>query len=128
VSIAQTDPTTLRIALLQAGHLPIPCIGKRPALKAWTDIRARDEDIERWRIEYAGAANTGILAFKTPAIDVDVRDFAVANKIEEFVRAKFSHERCFLVRTGNAPKRLFRFEHKVLLTRLRRRFSILHPK
>ena len=107
--VDQTNPTAVRIALLQTGHLAIPCIGKRPAPKAWTDIRARDEDIDRWRIEYAGAANTGILAFKTPAIDVDVRDPPIADMIEEFVRAQFSHEGCFLVRTGNAPKRLFPF-------------------
>jgi hypothetical protein len=82
VLIEQTNPTAVRIALLQGGHLPIPCIGKRPVPKAWTDIRARDEDIDRWRLEYAGAANTGILAFKTPAIDVDVRDPIIANKIK----------------------------------------------
>jgi hypothetical protein len=107
--IEQTNPTAVRTALLQGGHLPIPCIGKRPALKAWTDIRACDEDIDHWRIEYAAAENTGILAFKTPAIDVDVRDPTIADMIEEFVRAQFSREGCFLVRTGNSPKRLFPF-------------------
>ena len=109
MSIDQTNLVAVRVAFLQAGHFPIPCIGKRPAPKAWTDIRAGDEDIARWPIEYAGAANTGILAFKTPAIDVDVRDPTIADMVEEFVRAQFSPEGRFLVRTGNAPKRLFPF-------------------
>jgi Bifunctional DNA primase/polymerase, N-terminal len=109
VSVDQTDPIAVRNALLQAGHFPIPCIGKRPVPKAWTNIRASYEDIARWSIEYAFAANTGILAFRTPAIDVDVCEPSVADNIEEFVRKQFSCTDCFLKRIGRPPKRLFPF-------------------
>jgi Family of unknown function (DUF5906)/Bifunctional DNA primase/polymerase, N-terminal len=97
-----------RKRLLAAGYLPIPCAGKRPAMPAWQNTRATDDDIRAWR-QYRDAQNTGILTRTTPAVDIDVVDAVVADELQRFVFEKIGKFGAGMVRFGAAPKRAIVF-------------------
>src|SRR6516165_4155493 len=61
-----------------------------------------------WSDTYPGATNTGIRTTLAPAVDIDVRDAEVADRIELVLRAAFPDAR-LLVRIGMPPKRLIPF-------------------
>jgi RecA-family ATPase len=102
--------TTQRKRLLQAGYLPIPTEGKKPAIAGWQNLVADESNIDSWFHQYPKAFNTGVLTRTTPAVDIDVYDPDVGDAIEallwEMVGARG------VVRFGQAPKRaaLFRTE------------------
>ena len=79
--------------------LPLPVNGKAPPIKGWPDIEATDALIDAGQIEYADATNTGIITHRTPAIDIDVLDPAVADELQRTRRAH-DREKCRPHRTG----------------------------
>ena len=98
--------TVYRKKLLAAGYLPIPVNGKAPPIQGWSDIQATDGLIDRWADQYPSATNTGIITAYTPAIDIDVLDFAVADELQCIVEQMIGTS---TVRTGLAPKRALLF-------------------
>jgi hypothetical protein len=89
--------TACRKQLLGAGYSPLPVNGKAPPITGWQEIQATNELINGWENNYANATNTGILTRTTPAIDIDVLDPGVADKMQELAER--------MIRTGQAPKR-----------------------
>ena len=94
--------TELRRQLAAGDFDPVPLRGKRPFYLKWQ--KGASIPIDRWP-----RGNTGVLTARTPAIDIDVLDEAVADQIEDMV---FKMVGRTLVRTGRAPKRalLYRTE------------------
>ena len=101
-----------RIRYIKAGYEPLPCIGKRPAPAEWQMMPIDVDTPANWSATYSGATNTGIRTRFAPAVDIDVRDIAVAEQIERTLRAMFPDTR-LLVRTGSPPKRLIPFRCEV---------------
>ena len=102
------QPTSIRRAILRAGHFPLPANGKAVYLDDWSNIRATDEDIDKWEATQGQARNTGVLTFKTPFTDIDVYDAAVADEIKSVVR-KYAAGGAVLARYGRPPKRAIAF-------------------
>ena len=102
--------TAVRKRLLASGYLPLPVNGKAPPIKGWSDIEATNTIIDRWALEYADATNTGIITRTTPAIDIDVRDPAVADELQQLAERMIGTS---AVRTGRAPKRALLFRTDV---------------
>jgi hypothetical protein len=103
---ATPAPADIRLALRNAGFLPLPVNGKAPVLKGWqkrTETSVGDIDI--WSKLYPFANNTGILTLHTPAIDIDITAPDAAAAVEELARAHFGEHGDILVRFGKPPKR-----------------------
>jgi AAA domain/Bifunctional DNA primase/polymerase, N-terminal len=99
------DAAAERTALLYAGYVPTPCVGKEPILKEWTERTiVTDEIIEQWREQHPDVTNTGVLTFKNPVVDIDIWDGAVVAEIERVVRELAGNSGVLLTRTGRAPK------------------------
>jgi hypothetical protein len=94
--------TAFRRRLLEAGYSPLPVNGKAPAINGWPDIVPTNDLISEWEHEYLNATNTGIQTLTTPAIDIDVRDAAVADEVQSIAQRMFGVS---VVRVGQAPKR-----------------------
>lgn len=102
--------TALRLALRQNGYSPLPCEGKRPAMKAWEQrIECSGEEIALWDTVYSLARNTGVLTRTMPALDIDIMSHAAAEAVEDLVRERFEERGYILVRIGQAPKRAIVF-------------------
>ena len=86
---------------------PLPCVGKVPILPAWQSMPIDITTPAMWTV-YPGATNTGIRTRRAPAIDIDVRDRAVADNLERELRAMFP-DATLRVRIGMPPKRLIPF-------------------
>jgi hypothetical protein len=98
-----------RQALLKCGYEPIPLVGKRPILDQWQNSRPTVEDIATWEKTLPNATNTGLLTRLTPAIDDDVLNEEVANKIHGWVRELIPPSYPELLRIGRYPKRAVLF-------------------
>jgi hypothetical protein len=106
MSTAHASIAELRCRLMASGYSPIPCDGKRPVLKAWEKkIETNAGEIALWEKNYPSAANTGILTRLTPTLDIDIKDEAPAEAVEELARERFEERGYILVRIGEAPKR-----------------------
>jgi RecA-family ATPase len=112
----QDATTAARKRLLQAGYLPIPTTGKRPAVAGWTDIAASEAIIESWGKLYPAALNTGILTRTTPAVDIDVNDADVAEEIEAALWDMIGSRG--IVRFGQPPKRAVLFRAELPFTKI----------
>jgi bifunctional DNA primase/polymerase-like protein len=95
-----------RVRYVKAGYEPLPCIGKRPAPAGWQALSIDVDVPAAWSASFPVATNTGIRTRRTPAVDIDVRDAAVADQLESALRASFPSA---LVRFGMPPKRLIPF-------------------
>jgi RecA-family ATPase len=99
--------TQTRKSLLRAGYLPIPTVGKAPPMPGWQGIVATEALIEDWFYSYDNAFNTGVLTKRSPAIDIDVLDPAIAAAIEELMWEMIGTRG--MVRFGQPPKRAILF-------------------
>jgi RecA-family ATPase len=102
--------TAKRKNLLAAGYRVIPTSGKRPFLDGWENINATDADIDDWARQYADALNTGIITSRTPGVDIDVYDDAVADELQEILWTMIGDNGQAIVRYGQRPKRLTLFQ------------------
>lgn len=93
------------VSLVENGYaiLPIQSGEKRPTFNGWRQYQATVERIER---EWQGNGNIGILTDRTPAIDIDIKDEAMALEMERVVLDLLGDAP---VRVGMAPKRLLVF-------------------
>jgi putative DNA primase/helicase len=82
--------------------IPLPLGQKRPNLLAWPDYKFDTADIDKH-----ASGGVGILAARTPAIDIDVRDSAIAQELDAIVREVLQWpDTISPVRIGLAPKLL----------------------
>ncbi len=93
------------VSLVENGYaiLPIQSGEKRPTFNGWRQYQATVDRIER---EWKGNGNIGILTDRTPAIDLDIKDEAMALEMERVVLDLLGDAP---VRIGMAPKRLLVF-------------------
>jgi hypothetical protein len=101
-----------RIRYVKAGFEPLPCIDKRPAPTGWQAISIDIDTPATWEATYPDATNTGVRTRLAPAVDIDIRDAAVADQIESALRTMFPGA-VLRVRTGMPPKRLIPFRCEV---------------
>jgi hypothetical protein len=103
------DVTTLRLRLRECGYDPIPAVGKAPPMTGWSQkLGAAPDEIRLWDSLWSYARNTGTIAKRTPAIDIDIVIEDAAEATEALAREQFEEPRgdTFLVRIGLPPKRL----------------------
>jgi hypothetical protein len=101
--------TARRLRLLGHGYEPVACDGKLPVLVGWQRIETTPAEIERWAHSLPHATNTGIRTKHTPAVDIDIRDPALAEQVQEALLNTIGHHGTILQRVGLPPKRLIPF-------------------
>ena len=105
------------------GYLVLPCRAeqKRPAMKEWSSVRADSQQIDTWLGDNYYKRDgvsllTGVGDNKVVAVDVDVRDEDMANRIIDYVQETYGFAP---LRMGNKPKVLFLFRTKEQFGKLR---------
>jgi hypothetical protein len=101
--------TAQRKQYIVLGYEPIPCRGKIPASKSWQNIHIDVDTIAFWGDEYPDAINTGIRTRYTPAIDIDVYDGEMVEKIRQEL-LNLIPSGSILERIGQPPKVLIPFQ------------------
>jgi AAA domain/Bifunctional DNA primase/polymerase, N-terminal len=104
------DLTAQRKRLLAAGYAPVPANGKAVHITGWSSLQPTEADIEAWAHRRQGDTNTGILTRATPAVDIDVKDPAVADELQHLLFTMTGDNGRALVRIGQAPKRAILFQ------------------
>jgi putative DNA primase/helicase len=99
-----------RLRLLKHGYEPVACDGKLPVLAGWQRIETTPAEIERWTQALPHATNTGIRTKHTPAVDIDIRDLAVADQVQQALLNIIGDGGTILQRVGLPPKRLIPFQ------------------
>jgi hypothetical protein len=122
-----SDPsaTDIRIALWHNGYNPLPLHGKVPAGKAWTTSYndLNEEQIRSWDRFWPEHTNTGILAKRTPGLDLDLFNPQAAEACEAHVRERFEERGYVMTRIGRAPKRLIPFRTDAAFKKLTLQFA-----
>ena len=92
------------LSLQERGYkvIPVEAGQKRPLFSNWPSYDATPELIEKW----GAKGNIGVLTADTPAVDLDIRDDALACGMEAFVATLLGD---VPTRVGRAPKRLMVF-------------------
>jgi Casjensviridae DNA primase len=119
--------TARRLRLLEHGYEPVACDGKRPVLADWQRIETAPAEIERWAQALPRATNTGIRTRHTPAVDIDIRDEAVAEQVEHALRNIIGDRGTILQRVGLPPKRLIPFRCDVPFRKISTPFFKISP-
>ncbi|HLP69140.1 MAG TPA: DUF5906 domain-containing protein, partial [Rhizobium sp.] len=81
--------------------IPIKPGTKRPPFDKWEEIRANQSKLDRWLDHGRGDHGVGILARKTPMVDIDCRDEKIVRKMIDFTQDLLGDT---LQRVGFAPK------------------------
>jgi hypothetical protein len=76
---------------------------KHPAKEGWQHYRFTDQDVVDYIKGQARLAGVGILCGETVAVDLDIKDPALAQEMEKYVVEQLGHAPC---RYGYPPKRL----------------------
>ena len=97
------DKLITRQQYLSLGYEPIPCSGKSPVFNGWQKIRIDADTVRSWE-QYSNAENTGIRTRYAPAIDIDVYDAEIAERIKAAVLKLLPPGAPILERIGQAPK------------------------
>ena len=73
-----------RLKLREQGHSPIPVKGKRPLIEGWQKLgNISAEEISRLTVEKPDHTNTGVLTALVPVLDIDIKDAAAAEAVEQ---------------------------------------------
>ena len=83
--------------------IPVRAGEKRPGLDDWQTFRATPGDAKKWASNGFAGGNIGIITENNPAIDLDIYDTEMAEKMEAWCLAEFG---AAPIRIGRAPKRL----------------------
>jgi hypothetical protein len=96
--------------LVELGYtvLPIKPGTKRPDLKDWPNHSTTGADVRAWYSNGRAGHGAGINARNAPAIDVDVMDPVIAQRMSDVIDDIFPNQQ-LLTRTGMAPKFLVPF-------------------
>jgi hypothetical protein len=81
--------------------IPIKPGTKRPPFDKWEEIRATQSKLDRWLEHGRADHGVGILARRTPLVDIDCRDPAIVKKMVRFTQKLLGET---LQRIGFAPK------------------------
>ena len=100
--------TARRLRLLEHGYEPVACEDKLPVLAGWQRIETTPAEIERWAQALPHATNTGIRTKNTPAVDIDIRDLAVADQVQQALLNIIGDGGTILQRVGLPPKQIGR--------------------
>jgi hypothetical protein len=94
--------------LIDLGYEVIPLLTamKRPVSNKWQKTKATQEQAAEWAKD-PEKTGIGILSAKTPAIDIDVRDRVIANRLHKWVHENVG--KC-PSRYGERPKRILVFK------------------
>lgn len=97
------------LALLDNGYNVVPVLpGKKAVvIDGWSTLKVTPALIKQWGANGYANGNIGIVTAKTPAIDLDIYDADVAEKMERWCLENISYDAP--VRIGRAPKRLLLF-------------------
>jgi hypothetical protein len=106
---ALNEITARRLRMLANGYAPLPVVGKRPPINGWPTITIDETAIRSWG-DSSLWLSTGARTGDTIALDVDIRDDAMADAIEKLVRERYGNGAGRLMRRiGMPPKRAFLF-------------------
>ena len=95
----------LRLALLNAGYTPLPAKGKAVTLNGWRQIAPTDSTVRGWSKTLPDHVNTGIrTGAGIVAVDIDVLDEAVANRLAERLEKLTKGKKWPPIRFGRKPK------------------------
>jgi hypothetical protein len=86
--------------------IPVKAGEKRPGINGWQESHATPGMVRKWAKEGFANGNIGIVTASNPAIDIDVYDAQMAEKMEAWCLAEFGDTP---VRIGRAPKRLLMY-------------------
>jgi hypothetical protein len=94
--------------LIDNGYAVIPIqVGKKaPGFDGWQKARSTKPQLAEWVEHGHRWSGVGIITKHNPAIDIDVRDEAIALELEAWVRSNIGDAP---MRIGSPPKRLFVF-------------------
>lgn len=98
--------------------IPIVPGQKNPPFKNWSAIKSSPAKLREWLQGNGGNQGIGILTTTTPAIDIDVRDEDVAERIEQWIYENIPGSETALIRYGEKPKRLLLFRTKDPFTKI----------
>jgi hypothetical protein len=117
-------PTELRLALRHKGHDPLPLYGKAPSIEEWEKkFNTTDEEIRFWSKAWHLAHNTGVIAKRTPGLDIDIFDPDAAEAVEGLAREHFEERGDILwFASGLPPKRLIPLRTDEPFPKLKRKF------
>jgi hypothetical protein len=100
-----------RVYMLSNGYVPLPASDKGVFLHDWSKLDENGnqcgvdptlEEIDRWSVEYPDWQNTSVRCGEVVAIDCDILDKDVADRVREAARRCFG--KAFPTRVGNPPK------------------------
>jgi len=96
--------------LVELGYriLPLPPGSKGPRMKDWPQAHLSAADVRRMAANGSAQAGIGVIAATTPAIDVDILDPEVAERMSQEIDRIFAGQ-SLMTRTGRAPKFLIPF-------------------
>jgi hypothetical protein len=96
--------------LVELGYriLPLPPGSKGPRMKDWPQAHLSAADVRRMAANGSAQAGVGVIAATTPAIDVDILDPEVAERMSQEIDRIFTGQ-SLMTRTGRAPKFLIPF-------------------
>lgn len=100
------------LTLVDNGYrvIPIQPGGKAPAAgKGWQDLHADEKMVRKWGSNGLANANIGVITESTPAVDIDIYDAAMAERMEQWVLDNVVGADSAPCRVGQAPKRLLLF-------------------
>ena len=83
--------------------IPIPHGCKGPDMGGWQKLQPDDNLVKRWIKQGHGGFGIGIISKNTPAVDIDVKDVEVSNRMRDWCH---EHIGPAPVRIGSAPKQL----------------------
>lgn len=94
--------------LIEQGYeiVPIKVGSKAPGFDGWQKVKANARNVTNWLNNGHEHSGVGILTAHTPAIDLDIYDSDMAERIEKLCIDKFG---AMPIRVGKAPKRLLVF-------------------
>lgn len=94
--------------LIENGYeiVPIKVGSKAPGFDGWQNVKANARTVSNWLSNGHANSGVGILTKHTPAIDLDIYDKSMAEKVEKLCIDRFG---AMPVRIGKAPKRLLVF-------------------
>ncbi|CAM3778007.1 AAA family ATPase [Litorimonas haliclonae] len=105
--------------LLDKGYpiIPIKLGLKHPGRKGWQDIKADKDNLSAWLSNGYAHGGVGILTATTPAVDLDILDRDICDRMTSYVERLGYAPR----RTGRAPKTLFVFRTDVPFAKMKSR-------
>lgn len=104
------SPLDLRLLLRKHGYAPLPATGKMVNVKGWPKMPVSQKAIHEAAKTYASHTNTGLRCNHLCAIDVDITDEELGERVLHSARRILGEEGA--VRVGKAPKFLLLFRRE----------------